>query len=193
MEALLVKNDAFGFVNGDIPMPEVVDNDVAQKAALDVWIRSDNKAKSDLILSINPSELKQIKSCKTSREVWLKLESIYHSKGPARKATLLKQLTLQKMSEGESVREHMLKFFDAVEKLNDMGVEINKDLLTIMLLYSLPGSFDNFRCAIESRDDLPDPETLKVKILEESEARGQKKTNDVFHVESIPTFHVVRQ
>jgi len=31
--------------------------------------------------------------------------------------------------------------------------------------------FDNFRCAIESRDELPTPETLRVKILEESEAR----------------------
>lgn len=43
-----------------------------------------------------------------------------------------------------------------------------------MLLYSLPESNDNFICAIESRDNLPDAESLKVKILEEYHARKQK-------------------
>lgn len=52
-----------------------------------------------------------------------------------------------------------------------MDVVINSDLLAIMLLYSLPSSFENFRCAIESRDELPALEVLKVKIIEESEAR----------------------
>jgi hypothetical protein len=45
-------------------------------------------------------------------------------------------------------------FFDAVDKLGEMDVEINPDL-----------------CAIESRDELPDPETLKVKIIQEKDAR----------------------
>lgn len=52
-----------------------------------------------------------------------------------------------------------------------MGIEINSDLLTIMILYSLPTSFENFRCAIESRDDVPTPETLRIKIVEESDVR----------------------
>lgn len=52
-----------------------------------------------------------------------------------------------------------------------MEVEINADLLTIMLLYSLPLSFENFRCAIESRDELLSPEVLKIEILEEYETR----------------------
>jgi hypothetical protein len=45
-----------------------------------------------------------------------------------------------------------------------------------MLLYSLPSSFENFRCAIESRDtrSLPNAENLKVKIVEENDARNQK-------------------
>jgi hypothetical protein len=66
---------------------------------------------------------------------------------------------------------HLNGFFDAVDKLGEMDVGINPDLLAIMLLYSLPSSFENFRCAIESRDELPDPETLRVKIIEENDAR----------------------
>jgi len=52
-----------------------------------------------------------------------------------------------------------------------MKIEINSDLLSVMLLRSLPESYENFRCAIASRDELPKPETLRVKILEEYETR----------------------
>jgi predicted flap endonuclease-1-like 5' DNA nuclease len=171
MEALLIKNDAWSYVNGAMVKPAVVVGDVESEAAAQQWVRNDSKAKSDIILAINPSELKQIKGCGSSREVWLKLEGIYQSKGPARKATLLKQLTLQRMEESGDVREHIDMFFDAVDKLQEMEVEINRDLLAIMLLYSLPDSFENFRCAIESRDHLPTPDVLRVKIIEESNAR----------------------
>ncbi|KYN17527.1 hypothetical protein ALC57_10186 [Trachymyrmex cornetzi] len=39
------------------------------------------------------------------------------------------------------------------------------------MLISLPPSYENFRCAIESRDELPTPDTLKIRIMEEFNAR----------------------
>jgi len=78
------------------------------------------------------------------------------------------------MLEDEDVRTHLMKFYDAVDKLNAINIEINGDLLTIILLYSLRSSFENFRCAIETRDTLPDAESLKVKIIEEYESWKQK-------------------
>lgn len=59
----------------------------------------------------------------------------------------------------------------------ELDIEVNKDLLSVMMLRSLPESYQNFRCAIASRDDLPDLEILRVKIIEEFETRreiGQK-------------------
>lgn len=73
----------------------------------------------------------------------------------------------------------MNKFFNAVDKLSAMDVHINGDLLTIMLLYSLPPSYENFRCAIESRDELPTAEALKVKILKENDIRAQTSVVEV--------------
>jgi len=108
--------------------------------------------KSDIILSISPPELKQIKRCGTSRNVWCKLQKIYQSKGPARKATLLKHLTLQRMDDGD-IREHLRTFFDTVDKLSE--VDVNRDLLSVNC-YTVC-NFENFRCAIESRDNLPTP------------------------------------
>lgn len=67
--------------------------------------------------------------------------------------------------------QNLNSFFDTVDKVADMNVEINPDLLTIMLLHSLPTDFENFRRAIESRDDLPTAEAFRIKIVEESDAR----------------------
>lgn len=159
-KAYLVKNKLWKYVK-DYP------SENATQEILD----EDEMAKSELMLLIAPSELKQVKNCKYAKDVWTTLESIYASKGPARKATLLKQLILAKLEEGEDVREHLKKFMDTVDKLQDLNIDINNDLLSIMMLYSLSQEFENFRTAIESQDTLPDPEKLKIKIIEESDAR----------------------
>jgi hypothetical protein len=70
------------------------------------------------------------------------------------------------MREDDDVREHVAKFMDTVDKLQGMNIEINGDLLSIMLLNSLPSRM--------SRDNLPNVENLKVKIVEENDARNQK-------------------
>lgn len=175
MEALLVKNDAWNYVNGDCECP-VLAEDNSNAVAHRNWTKADSKAKSDIILSISPSELKLVKGCTTSHQVWVKLQETYQSTGPARKATLLKQLTLHRMSEDTDVREHLRTMFDIVDKLEEMEVDINKDLLAIMILYSLPSSYENFRVAIESRDVLPNPESLRIKLIEESQARTNTNT-----------------
>lgn len=174
VEALLIKNDAFGYISGDVVKPG---RTVENTEAIAEWLKNDKKAKSDIILLISPNELKQIKGCETSKEVWTKLENIYRSRGPARKATLLKQLTQHKMVDGDDIREHLDRFFDAVDKLDNMDVEINCDLLAILLLHSLPEKYENFRCAIESRDELPSPEILRVKIMEESDSRKGEQSS----------------
>lgn len=171
MEALLTKNGAWAFVSRESQKPAIIVGDATSAAAVENWKKEDGKAKSDIVLSISPAELKLIKGCETSRQMWLKLESVYQSKGPARKATLLKQLTLMRTEDGADVREHVNKFFDTVDKLEEMEIQINRDSLSIMLLYSMPSNFENFRYAIESRDELPTPKTLRVKILEKYKAR----------------------
>ena len=159
-EATLYTAGCWEYVSGELPQPP----DTATAAEKNQWRKDDKKAKSTLVLTISSGELKQIKNCDTSKEVWDTLKKIYQSEGPARKATLLKRLVVQKMQEGDSVREHLNTFTDAVEKLKDMDVNIHDDLLSIMMLYSLSQSYENFRVAIESRDTLPKPSDLEEKF-----------------------------
>ena len=117
---------------------------------------------------MSSSELCHVKHCKTSHEVWNKLKEVYESKGPARKATLLKQLLFTKMSGSENMSDHLNNFFSLVDKLKEMDIVVTDDLLSILLLYSIPNAYENFKYAIESRDQLPTPDVLKIKLLEEA-------------------------
>lgn len=81
MQAVLMRNDAWEYVSGECVKPTLEAGNTISAEAVKVWTKNDEKAKSDIILSIKPSKLKIIKGCTTSREVWLKLESTYQSKG----------------------------------------------------------------------------------------------------------------
>uniref|UniRef100_A0ABD2WYV7 Retrovirus-related Pol polyprotein from transposon TNT 1-94 n=1 Tax=Trichogramma kaykai TaxID=54128 RepID=A0ABD2WYV7_9HYME len=61
------------------------------------------------------------------------------------------------MAEDDTMVDHLKSFFDATDKLKLTDTNLDDDLLAIMLLQSLPASYENFRCAIESRDSLPGP------------------------------------
>ena len=164
MEAILIKGELWEYANGSIIKPEL-----ANEASL--WDKKDGKARADIILAMSSSELCHIKHCKTSHEVWNKLKEVYECKGPERKATLLKQLLFTKMSGSENMSDHLNNFFSLVDKLKEMDIVITDDLLSILLLYSIPNTYENFRCAIESRDQLPTPDALKIKLLEEANSR----------------------
>jgi len=167
MQALLVKNDSWKYVNGTHLKPEANDTQ---------WINEDAKAKSDLILAMSTSELRHTKNCETSNDVWKKLHSTYQSTGPARKAALLKSLILLKMNAGGDMRSHIDMFSDLVDKINEVDLMNIDDLLTILLLYSIPEEYEQFRIAIETQENLISTEALKIKLLDEYEARNRNQS-----------------
>ena len=136
MKALLIKNDAWIYASGQEPKPEIVEGEAKWKDDFDKWIEIDEKAKAEIILSISNSKLKQIKNCETSSDISKKIEEIYQSKGPAHKTSLLKSLIQLRMPNSYSdncIRDHLRKFSDIVDKLSDMEINTDDNLLTIML------------------------------------------------------------
>lgn len=175
IQAVMVKNKTWPYVTGRNVKPEPTANNAE---AVTAWNDEDEKAKADLYLAINDVELKQVKNCVTARDIWLKLESIFESKGPAKKASLWRRLITHRLKVSGNVHVHIDEFFDIVNELSELNIEIGDELQSIMLLHSLPENFDNFRCAIESRDNLPDPEALKIKILDEDTSRTERTQNN---------------
>lgn len=127
--AILIKDDYWAYVNGNkpAPKPEVAEGNVVNAA--EIWKTADQKARADIILAMSASELCHIKHCTTSNEVWRKLEEVYHPRGSARKATLLKQLLFTKMKDGENMMDHLNTFFGTVDKLSEMEILVAEDSL----------------------------------------------------------------
>ncbi|XP_024886671.1 uncharacterized protein LOC112464105 [Temnothorax curvispinosus] len=175
VETYLFKTGHWDYVNGtcEEPMPTG-----ANQSAITEWHKKDKMARSELILTLSKSELKSVKGTNTSHELWQKLKNEHQSRGPARKATLLRKITLMKMNYGGNIRDHITEFFELVDKIEEVGLNINEDLLAIFLLNNLPDLYESFRIAMVTRDELPKPDVLKIKIIEESEARNAKNDNE---------------
>ena len=168
MRSVLKECDLWGYVDGSITKPEEIDEKYAE------WVRMDGKAEAKIILSVCKSNYTVLDGLTSSKAIWEKLRDMHQSTGPARKASLLKKVLLTKLQEDGNLRRHITEFSDAVKELTEIGIDINDEVLAITLMYSLPASFSMFRTAMESRDDLPTTEILKVKIIEEYESRDQR-------------------
>jgi len=114
MKAILIKNNAWGYVSGDLTKPKIIAGDAASMDAVKRWTEGDLKVQSDIILAITPSELKPVKGCATAREVWKKLEEIHQSKEPVRKAILRNRLISHKMQDDDDARQSTQEFIDTV-------------------------------------------------------------------------------
>jgi len=69
-----------------------------------------------------------------------------------------------------TITQHVNDFTSKAGQLEEAGIEIPDELLSIMLLNSLPEEYENFSIAMESWDNIPTLEILKAKLKEE-EAR----------------------
>ena len=63
MIAMLIKTEGWQYISGKTPKPQVLKVDSKNVSNIDIWIEADQKAQADIILSISPSELKQVKNC----------------------------------------------------------------------------------------------------------------------------------
>lgn len=85
---------------------------------------------------------------------------------------LFKRLIQRKMKDGEDMCTHLADFFDVVRKLEDMELDIDKKLISILLLYSISDCYEPFRVAIETRIGFSNRKPLKIKnTIEEYESR----------------------
>ncbi|UYV68325.1 hypothetical protein LAZ67_5003884 [Cordylochernes scorpioides] len=161
MKMILIHSELWDYANSIRIKPET-------EVESSEWEKNDQKALATIVLSLSPSEIIHVKRCKTSAEAWKLLNEVHQPKGPATKVFLTKQLILLKMKPNERMQDYLNKFSSLADKLSEMDAQVPEDFLSILLLCSLPESYEGFRTAIETRDKLPNFETLKVKMLEEA-------------------------
>lgn len=115
------------------------------------------------------------------------IKSVFESRGPVRKAALYRQLLRMEKKSETTMTQYVADFTQMAEQLDEAGIKIPDELLSIMLLTSLPTEFENFSIAIESRDDILGLEKLLIKLIEEEVRQKDRlsKSNDNDNVNAL--------
>ena len=81
-------------------------------------------------------------------KLWGKLEKLYMSKSLKNRLYLKRQLYELKMEEGSDVRSHINKFNKCINQLLSVEVKIDEEDEAVILLSSLPKSYESLRSTL---------------------------------------------
>ncbi|KAJ6641532.1 hypothetical protein Bhyg_06471 [Pseudolycoriella hygida] len=130
------------------------------------------KAKSKLILLVQPTNYFHIRKCTTPKEVWTKLQSAFEDSGLCRKVALIRVLTSTKLQDCKNVEHYVNTIMTASHKLNDIGANVSDDWVGTFLLAGLPDTYHPMIMAIESSGQLTSSDYIKTKLLQDVKELG---------------------
>ncbi|GJZ37344.1 retrovirus-related pol polyprotein from transposon TNT 1-94 [Tanacetum coccineum] len=102
------------------------------------------KAHSAVILCLGNKVLREVTGETTAAGVWTKLETLYMTKSLANKLYLKKKLYTFYMPTGRKISEHIDEFNKIVLDLANIEVKFEDEDLALLLLTSLPASYEHF-------------------------------------------------
>ncbi|GJW83599.1 retrovirus-related pol polyprotein from transposon TNT 1-94 [Tanacetum coccineum] len=102
------------------------------------------KAYSALLLCLDNKVSREVNKEDFVVRVWLKLETLYMKKSFANKLYLKKKMFTFYMHSGKKLSEHIDEFNKLIGDLANIDVDIDDEDQALMLLMSLPSSYDNF-------------------------------------------------
>nr|GEU79295.1 retrotransposon protein, putative, Ty1-copia subclass [Tanacetum cinerariifolium] len=147
--------------------------DADKTAALKTYVYK--KAHSALLLCLDNKVLREVNKEDSAAGVWLKLETLYMTKSLANKLYLKKKVFTFYIHAGNKLFEHIYEFNKLIGDLAKIDIDIDDEDQALMLLTSLPPSYDNFvETFLYGRDSF----TLE-DVLSSLNSRELKKMTDV--------------
>ncbi|KAI4313020.1 hypothetical protein MLD38_037799 [Melastoma candidum] len=134
--ALLVQRGCAAALDGEEKLP----------ASMDVAANADilSKAHSTILLSHADDVLREVLGNKTAASLWKTLEDKYQNKSLTNRLYLKQRLYTFRMTESASVKEHIDNFNHIVLDIQGVDVKIDDEDQALILLCSLPSSYENF-------------------------------------------------
>nr|KYP69065.1 Retrovirus-related Pol polyprotein from transposon TNT 1-94 [Cajanus cajan] len=104
----------------------------------------EEKAHSLILLSLSNEVLYEVADQETACGLWLKLEKLYMTKSICNKLLLKRRLFGLHMKESTPLKEHLDEFNSILMELRDIDVKIEDEDSAMILLASLPPSYESF-------------------------------------------------
>jgi len=114
-----------------------------------------------------------------ARSLWDKLEELYASKTGNNKLFYLTKLMQVKYVEGTTVADHLNEIQGIVDQLSGMGIKFDDEVLALMVLATLPESWETLKVSITNSapNGVVNMETVKSGILNEEMRRRSQGTS----------------
>ncbi|KAH9702699.1 hypothetical protein KPL70_010850 [Citrus sinensis] len=103
-----------------------------------------DKAHSTLILSLGDGVLREVGDQITAADLWKKLEDLYTKKSLTKRLCTKKRLYTLQMEEASSLATHIDNFNRIILDLEDINMSLEDEDKAIILLSSLPPSYEHF-------------------------------------------------
>jgi gag-polypeptide of LTR copia-type len=148
---VLIDRDLWSHIDADDPL-STPPRDSASPAEKAHWKRVDDKARTQINLTLSKPELIHVRQAKTAKEAWEKLRQVHLHKGLATETYLRNKLYKYRMKEGARIQDHINGLQEIVIKLIGIGEEVSEHDQVGVLIRSLP---DDWASLIQAMQTLP--------------------------------------
>lgn len=129
--------------------------------------KKDIKAKSKIILLVEPINYVHIENAKSSRDVWLNLQQAFEDSGLSRKVGLLRDLINTSLDNCSNIEDYVNKIMSTAYKLRNIGFEVGDGWLGTLMLAGLPENYKPMIMGLESSGIKISSDFIKTKLLQE--------------------------
>lgn len=136
------------------------------------------RAKSKLILLLDPINYVHIQNATTSKDVWTNLEHAFDDSGLTRRVALLRDLITTTLDSSKSIEDYVNKIMSTAHKLRNINFDVNDEWLGTLMLAGLPETYKPMIMGIESSGVKISSDSIKTKLLQEV----QNSENSAFFV-----------
>lgn len=102
------------------------------------------KAKSKIILCVDPMNYSHIQSAATAKDVWDKLKTAFENSGLTRKVSLLRTLVAQ-LEKYKSVEKYVNEIIITAHKLDGLGFNVPDEWVGTLMLAGLPDEYKSIK------------------------------------------------
>ncbi|VFQ78488.1 unnamed protein product [Cuscuta campestris] len=154
-------------------------NDKPEKLSEEEWEDLKDMATSTICLCLANNTLREVLGLTDPVDIWDKLESRYKSKSLTSRLYLKKRLFGLQMAEEANFNGHLDEFNKITTELESIDVKIEEEDKALLLLASLPSSFDNIVTTfLFGKETLKFDEVAAALLMNETRRGGNRVSND---------------
>lgn len=173
MEAILIRKDLLGVVDGSVIQPLGSPNSKPVKA----FIQKKKLARAEIILRISPSQLPHVRDS-DPQVIWDNLRNLHQSRGFASRLSLRRRFIGMKKGDAQSIQSWVADVRCIAFQLSEIDSTVPDEDVILVLTAGLPPSYESFIISLDTVS--PNALTLDLVIsrLLNEEARQDIPTTD---------------